>query len=44
MGKDVGKKLKDGFEIYVGEEVLKIESEEFRKKLAEVLHIKRPSS
>jgi len=44
MGKDVGEKLKDGFEIYVGEEVLKIESEEFRKKLAEVLHIKRPSS
>ncbi|WP_457550788.1 CCA tRNA nucleotidyltransferase [Archaeoglobus sp.] len=44
MGKDVGEKLKEGFEIYVGEDVLKIESGEFRRKLAEVLCIKRPSS
>lgn len=41
MGKDVGEKLKEGFEIYVNEEVLKIESKELRKCLAKTLCLEK---
>ncbi len=40
MGKNVGEKLKEGFEVLVGKEVLSIEEEEFRKFLIEFLRIK----
>ena len=43
MGKDVGAKLKENFEIYVGKDILKIESKEFRKCLAKTLAEWKPS-
>ncbi len=44
MGSDVGEKLKEGFRVYCGKEVLNIKSVEFRRRLAELLETKRPSS
>ena len=43
MGKDVGAKLKENFEIYMGKDILKIESKEFRKCLAKTLAEWKPS-
>ncbi len=40
MGKNVGEKLKCGFEILVGKDVLKIEGREFRKFLVDFLCLK----
>ncbi len=39
MGKDVGAKLKERFEVYVGRDILKIDSREFRKCLAKTLRL-----
>ncbi|RLI86116.1 MAG: CCA tRNA nucleotidyltransferase [Archaeoglobales archaeon] len=44
MGKNVGKKVREGFEIFEGFEILKIKSVELRRKLRDVLCIKHPSS
>lgn len=40
MGKNVGEKLKDSFEILVGKDVLKIEGKEFRRFLVDFLCLK----
>ncbi len=40
MGKNVGEKLKEGFEVFVGKDLLRIEGRDFRRFLVEFLRIR----